>query len=126
MLFRSVNQSGPAVLATPSETFFLALDTAVIPEKSGTLKIHGVPIIIDSKNKTLTCQNVTAPMEMNCGRGGFYAIIDRGSIEIFIGSTVAMSIGVDTTAGPRTLEWTADEQGLVKGTLIPLESIWKK
>ena len=37
-----------------------------------------------------------------------------------------MSVGADTTAGPRKIEWTPEEFGTVKGTLIPLQSIWDK
>ncbi len=120
------SKSGKSNLSTPADTFVLLVDTSICPEKIATLKIHGVPITINGKNKTLSCQNVTAPMDMACGRGSLFVLVDRGSIEIFIGGSVAMSVGVDTTVGPHTLEWSPEEFGTVKGTLIPLRTIWEK
>ena len=117
-------------LDTPSETFRLDVEVLFHPTNKATLTLHGVPITFecDGKNRTITCRNVTAPMlTTQGGQGQLHILVDRGSIEIFCtGGLSAISVGVDTTQGPRRIELSPDGFEIVEGTLVPLQSIWRK
>jgi fructan beta-fructosidase len=69
------------------------------------LTVRGVPIIFDVKKGEMVCKNVRAPLKTDSGLVRLRALVDRGSIELFVnGGQAALSLGVIPPDDNRTLE----------------------
>ena len=104
------------------------LEMAFVGAKSATLKVRGVSIHIDVEKSTLTCEKVTVPIQLKNQKLALELLIDRGSLELFTnGGEVALSVGVNMTSGPETMEFSATGGNVdLLGEGSTLKSIWKR
>jgi fructan beta-fructosidase len=76
------------------DLFDIRADLEIKDGMSFEFQLRGVPVVYDVKRRTLTCKDVTAPLEPSDGRVRLRLLVDRGSIEIFGGDgRVALSVG---------------------------------
>jgi fructan beta-fructosidase len=91
------------------------------------LTVRGVPIEYDAGKQQLTCRNVTAPVKTTDGKLRLEVLVDRGSIEVFVGGgATALSIGVILPEKDRTVSLTSrgGEARVRSLTVWELKTAW--
>lgn len=87
------------------DLFDLTCEIDVQQAKSVRLTVCGTPVVYDSTKQTLTCRQVSAPVQLNEGKLSLRILGDQGSLEIFAQQgEIAMSIGYSPADADRSLK----------------------
>jgi fructan beta-fructosidase len=102
---RTVAFVKPRTLADDLDAFDLSLTAHPSKSTGFTLDLRGTKLVCDTAKCKLTCKDVSAPLP-DPGSDGYRlrVLVDRGSVEVFSGGTVAMSIAAIPDEKSRKLE----------------------
>jgi len=91
------------------------------------LTIRGVPVVLDVKEGTISCRDRGAPLPMKDGEIRLRVLVDRTTIELFVGDgLVYMPIGGILAERDRGLALTVDEGTVdVSVFVTELRSAWR-
>jgi fructan beta-fructosidase len=123
-------KSGQNPLAEVSgDLFDIRLEIEPAGASEINLNIRGAPIIYNVKDKTLTCMGASAPVALTDGRLSLQVLVDRASLEIFVGEgRVNMAFNFVPPRENKTLSLSSQNgEAMVRSlTAWKLNSIWTK
>lgn len=124
-----VPAAGVKVLGADLDAFEVEL--VVSPDRATgfALDLRGTKLTYDAAKGTLTCKNVTAPVEVRGGELDLRVLVDRGSVEVFAqGGRVAMSVAA--VPGEKSTGLELVPQGgaitLKSARVYRMKSAWEK
>jgi fructan beta-fructosidase len=125
----SPGHAKPAVLADNLDAF--AVSVWIDPGKATgfTLNLRGTILTYDGAKKTLSCKDVTAPVELDKNVLRLQILVDRGSVEVFADNgRVAMSIAAILDEKNRKVELSprGGAVTITEGTIYRMKSAWEK
>lgn len=96
--------------------------------RTAHLYLGAIPIQIDAEKSTLTCRQLTIPVQIENNVLQFEALMDRGSLELFLnGGATAVSIGGDLSNRAQLIKLTGGEGTVtLKVHGMGLKSVWHK
>jgi len=115
------------VLATNLDAFDVWLAIRVGKSAGFALDLRGTKLVYDAKKETLTCKDVTVPVEQTGGMISLRVLVDRGSVEAFTGEA-AMSVAAIPDEKNRGLKLTPHdgEITIVSAAIYRMKSAWEK
>jgi sucrose-6-phosphate hydrolase SacC (GH32 family) len=118
-----------AVLAEDLDAFEVSVWIDPGKATGFTLNLRGTNLTYDAAKGTLSCKDVTAPVQLGKHGLQLQILVDRGSVEAFAGEwRVAMSVAVIPDEKNRTVE-LIPHGGEVKirgGGIYRMKSAWEK